>query len=605
MTLFRSCRARMLWWAVFFATNLVGLGPIHSQSVDPLVLSDGSSLQASEEVASQLGDRFELPTVGVLRSASVAAVDQLDALIAWNQSGRLPTRNGFVRPLPLSAKVSLDPNEWKNLGEQRPASYAGGLLARLDDDRIAWTTRVEVAEAHRLRLHLEDVSLPVGARLWIYNERETVGPFGLELIGPDGDLWTPSIEGSAANLELVLPTGIFVEPARLEIAEVLQLFELAADGSPRPVPAPGSQPNTNCLIDGTCIRPSSLGIIDLYRRAVGQLNFVQGGSSFICSGGLLNDTDDSSFIPYLLTANHCFDSQRVAATLEVFFDFHTAACGGRFPSKVGLPRANGSTLLATGAASDYTLVRLSNLPPNRVFLGWNANRQAVSNGTVTYRLSHPLGFPQAYSRTRIRTSSGPTCNGLPRTHFLYAQTLEGGTLGGSSGAPVILAQGHTVGQLLGACGPDPAEGCDRRNAEVDGLFAASFPALRPFLDPQTGSSGPCVPDSRTLCLSGGRFEVRVDWNAPNGDGGSAQSVRLTPDTGYFWFFNDANVEMVIKVLNACSFANRIWVFAGGLTNVRTVISVRDTERGGTRTYVNPQNTPFQPIQDVQAFATCP
>ena len=42
---------------------------------------------------------------------------------------------------------------------------------------------------------------------------------------------------------------------------------------------------------------------------------------------------------------------------------------------------------------------------------------------------------------------------------------------------------------------------------------------------------------------------------------------------------------MIKVLDACSFANRFWVFAGGLTDVETVLTVTDTRTGGgTDTY---------------------
>ena len=57
-------------------------------------------------------------------------------------------------------------------------------------------------------------------------------------------------------------------------------------------------------------------------------------------------------------------------------------------------------------------------------------------------------------------------------------------------------------------------------------------------------------------------------------------------------------------MNACGFNQRLWVFAGGLTNVATVITVTDTATGVTRTYANAQNTPFQPIQDTSAFTTC-
>jgi hypothetical protein len=86
--------------------------------------------------------------------------------------------------------------------------------------------------------------------------------------------------------------------------------------------------------------------------------------------------------------------------------------------------------------------------------------------------------------------------------------------------------------------------------------------------------------------------------------GNGQAVSLTGDTGYFWFFSTSNVEMVVKVVSGCTFNSRYWVFAGGLTNVNVVMTVTDTQTGAVKTYVNPQGTAFQPIQDTNAFV-CP
>jgi streptogramin lyase len=115
----------------------------------------------------------------------------------------------------------------------------------------------------------------------------------------------------------------------------------------------------------------------------------------------------------------------------------------------------------------------------------------------------------------------------------------------------------------------------------------------------------CVTDSTTMCLSGGRFRVQTHWATPDGRSGQGQAVMLTSDTGYFWFFSSSNVEMIVKVLNACGFASRIWVFAGGLTNVQVDLTVTDTQTGAVNTYRNPQSTAFLPIQDTNAFSTCP
>ncbi len=116
---------------------------------------------------------------------------------------------------------------------------------------------------------------------------------------------------------------------------------------------------------------------------------------------------------------------------------------------------------------------------------------------------------------------------------------------------------------------------------------------------------PCTTDAETLCLTAGRFQVRVTFATPQGAMGVGQAVALTPDTGYFWFFNEANVEMVLKVLDACSFADRFWVFAGGLTNVEVEVTVTDSQTGASKIYQNPQRRAFRPIQDTEAFATCP
>ncbi|HEV7516768.1 MAG TPA: PKD domain-containing protein, partial [Thermoanaerobaculia bacterium] len=119
-----------------------------------------------------------------------------------------------------------------------------------------------------------------------------------------------------------------------------------------------------------------------------------------------------------------------------------------------------------------------------------------------------------------------------------------------------------------------------------------------------GPVGGCVQSATRLCLVDNRFAVDVAWRTPQGTSGQGQAVQLTRDTGYFWFFNSANVEMVLKVLDACNGFNHFWVFAGGLTNVRVDITVTDTVAGTVKTYSNPQSTPFQPIQDTSAFATC-
>ncbi len=121
----------------------------------------------------------------------------------------------------------------------------------------------------------------------------------------------------------------------------------------------------------------------------------------------------------------------------------------------------------------------------------------------------------------------------------------------------------------------------------------------------TGSTDPCVENTTTLCLNDDRFEVQVTFSTEQGDSGDGNGVELTNDSGYFWFFDSDNVELVVKVLDACVINSNYWVFGGGLTDVQVTITIRDTFTGFVRTYVNPLGTPFQPITDINGFATCP
>jgi hypothetical protein len=116
--------------------------------------------------------------------------------------------------------------------------------------------------------------------------------------------------------------------------------------------------------------------------------------------------------------------------------------------------------------------------------------------------------------------------------------------------------------------------------------------------------GFCTTAGQVLCLRDGRFSVAMAW-ATATEEGFGFPVQLTSDSGYFWFFNPANIEVVIKVLNGCGLNSRYWVFAAGLTNVNVEIAVLDRLTDIVVVYENPLNRPFPPLQDTNALPTCP
>ncbi|HYO16204.1 MAG TPA: sialidase family protein [Thermoanaerobaculia bacterium] len=165
--------------------------------------------------------------------------------------------------------------------------------------------------------------------------------------------------------------------------------------------------------------------------------------------------------------------------------------------------------------------------------------------------------------------------------------------------------------------PHPSWLASQFLGDYNGLSAAGDRAYPVYVSTQNGdadvfshaitlgnASATCVPDGETLCLNDGRFRVRVAWETRDGQSGTGRGVPLTADSGYFWFFAADNVELVVKVLDACAGFQRYWVFSTGLTDVGVRLTVEDVRTGEVREYTNRSGTPYAPKFDTDAFRTC-
>jgi hypothetical protein len=121
-----------------------------------------------------------------------------------------------------------------------------------------------------------------------------------------------------------------------------------------------------------------------------------------------------------------------------------------------------------------------------------------------------------------------------------------------------------------------------------------------------GAAG-CVPADDVLCLHDGRFRVQVRCRSFQDDpcNGTAVPIVDREDTGLFWFFSPANVELTVKVLDGCNVNGRYWVFVASGSTVEYEITVTDTQYDETRTYGNALGQTPSLIPDTGAFATCP
>ncbi|HYH44720.1 MAG TPA: hypothetical protein VEG34_03480 [Thermoanaerobaculia bacterium] len=190
---------------------------------------------------------------------------------------------------------------------------------------------------------------------------------------------------------------------------------------------------------------------------------------------------------------------------------------------------------------------------------------------------------------------------------------------GASGTPCFFFDGVEQSQQnidfrIGGCPIDspPLQVTPFAFAGEVGPLPAGTYKVRTILDTEVVSeqaftvapaTGPCTPSATALCLNGRRFRVEAEWSA-NGQQGAGRTVPLTGETGAFYFFQPDNVEVVVKVIDGCALNGRFWVFASGLTNVGTVLTVTDAVTDMTRTYDSPAGPPFAPLQDTVGFP-CP
>ena len=100
---------------------------------------------------------------------------------------------------------------------------------------------------------------------------------------------------------------------------------------------------------------------------------------------------------------------------------------------------------------------------------------------------------------------------------------------------------------------------------------------------------PCVETEHALCLGDGRFQVEVEWlDRPSGQRGRAHALPFRADTGQFWFFEPANVELLVKVLDGTELNDHHWVFYGALSDLSYWVTVVDTWTGHVSTYTSEQ-----------------
>jgi hypothetical protein len=340
------------------------------------------------------------------------------------------------------------------------ADSRGGEWTTLADGRLLWRLPIRAEAAVSIDVGFARWHLPQGAELWFSDAARSVvhGPYSDAHNPRSGGLALPMVPGAEALLELVIPADKR-KLIELELAFVSHGY--------RSIERAAAVKSGTCNVDTVC--PQG----DAWReqiRSVGRFTFSSGGSSFMCTGQLVNRSNGDRD-PLFLTANHCLDTPAEAATVVVYWKYESPSCravdtpanGVPLPPTSAAATQSGAALVATYAPSDMTLLRLAQAPPvaaDAYWSGWDRRNIAPP---LAVAIHHPGGDEKRISFENdplVISDYEPSPGGNATSHLKVLDWDLGTTEGGSSGSGIWNADKRLVGTLHGgfaACGNNDAD----------------------------------------------------------------------------------------------------------------------------------------------------
>lgn len=382
------------------------------------------------------------------------------------------------RPVQFAVKTAL------------PVGLAGGYWDQPDAATARWRTRVQSAGALGLALEFSRYSLPEGAALWLYDEdgRLVQGPYTQANHTPEGKLWTAIVPGAAAVIELRVPTAKRSE-VQLELGQLSHAFLDLAKAESWSQAKSGS-----CNVDAVCADGNN------WRDEIRSVAHITIGNQFVCTGQLINSVPQDT-ARLFVTANHCEIGQGAttpASSVVFYWNYQTSSCGGT-PNGSLAQNQSGSTLLAGDVGSDFTLVRLTQTPPesfNVYLAGWDARNNVPQSGVSIH---HPNGDEKRISTYTAPAVAATVCidenlagDCIRSVAAWQVNWARGTTEGGSSGGGLWNQNHRLVGILSGGNASCAVIDGDDFYARLNVAYTANSATsgqLKAWLDPaNTGAT---------------------------------------------------------------------------------------------------------------------
>lgn len=370
-------------------------------------------------------------------------------------------------------------------------------------DMNVWQLRVKSADAYSLNFVFENFRIPTGAKLFLISNTtgEIKGAYTSENNSESRIFAIEPIAGEEILIQ-------YEEPVNPEFQGAFTLTKISHDfvgitaTSPRrPLGESGS-----CNVNANC---DVANAYDNVRDAVCRIISIDQ----VFSGTMINNTAKDG-TPYLLTANHCINTEYKAQVSVFLFNYEAPFCSYYNSPTIDGDVTNslsGSTLVATFDSLDFTLVRLNKIPAGnfRVFLaGWN---KSGTTPVSTASIHHPMGDVKKVAIDLDAPITKTYTTYLKNGFWNIVAWDYGVTEGGSSGGPLFDQNQRLVGSLTGG-----GATCLSRRNDYFAKFSLSWDyrseqtkQLKAWLDPaktnQTTIDGMYLNSGKTLCKATTNF----------------------------------------------------------------------------------------------------
>ena len=426
-------------------------------------------------------------------ASSLIALEGLDgdlakSLRAKRNKGRegTPLQVGFARDIsPAQSRLDTQALNWEAVtggglaakftitstgAEAIRAAFVPSLQMSLQPGRTGGMSAVEMTEAiDRMEQTLDKVTLRFAG-----TDANQVFTLDGSQLGAGEMTWSPIVTGDTMTVEIHLADGAFPSQLSLSVPQVshLDIHPLATD---RTIRAKIGE-SESCENDIVCRSGAPSGFATT-TNAVARMVFTKSGSSYLCTGTLLNNSN-SPKKRLFYTANHCISTSGVANTLQTYWFYQATTCNGSTANPGSVTLTGGAFLRYNNATRDVTLLELKTAPPaGAIYAGWNA--ATVATGTAIEGIHHPAGDVKKYSLgSKIANES---LSGMGPFHKV--RWTDGVTEGGSSGSGLFTVTAAGAYQLRGGLYGGYSFCSAPSDPDYYSRLQDVYTSLQPFLSP--------------------------------------------------------------------------------------------------------------------------